>query len=136
MLSKARFKDRQKTLFLWEGVSMVLSYEAVDGTLAFTHEHSASGSRVVFDYLYASVLCRENRFYGEREIYKTVSRVGKGWIFGLEESEIEPFLAAHGFSLVAHYTPPDLERKYLMTEDGTHLGRINRTHCIVIAEVR
>jgi len=136
VLSKAGFEDRQRTLFLWEGVSMYLSDEAADGTLAFIREHSASGSRVVFDYLYASVLRRENRFYGEREIYKTVSRVGEGWTFGLEEDEIEPFLAARGFGLVAHYTPSDLEQKYLMTEDGTHLGRINGTHCIVIAEVK
>ena len=136
MLSKVGFKDRQRTLFLWEGVSMYLTAEAVDGTLAFIREHSAPSSRVAFDYLYASVLRCENRFYGEREIYKTVSRVGEGWTFGLEVGEIEPFLAARGFGLVAHYSPPELEQKYLMTEYGARLGPINGTHCIVVASVK
>jgi methyltransferase (TIGR00027 family) len=135
-LSRTGFKDGQRTLFLWEGVSMYLSAEAVDGTLAFIREHSAPSSRVVFDYLYASVLRRENRFYGEREIYKTISRVGEGWTFGLEEGEIEPFLTARGFGLVSHYSPSELEQKYLMTEGGARLGPINGTHCIVVASVK
>ena len=79
---------------------------------------SASDSRVGFDYIYASVLRREGRFYGEREAYEMVSRVGEGWMFGLEEGEIEPFLAARGFEMVAHYTPIELERTYLTAENG------------------
>jgi methyltransferase (TIGR00027 family) len=135
VLTKAGIQEGRKNLFLWEGVSMDLSAEAVDGTLAFIHEHSALRSQLVFDYLYASVLRRENRFYGEREIYKTGSRTGEGWTFGLEEGEVEPFLAGRGFKVIAHYTPPDQERKYLTTEDGAHLGPVNGTHCIVVAEI-
>jgi len=135
-LTKAGFRDEALTLFLWEGVSMYLSAQAVDGTLAFIHNHSASGSRVVFDYIYASVLRQENRFYGEREIFKTVSSAGEGWKFGLEEGETEPFLAARGFEMLAHYTPPELEKLYLTGEDGALHGRVNGTHCIALATVK
>jgi hypothetical protein len=31
--------------------------------------------------------------------------------------------------------PSDLEATYLTAEDGTKFGRINETHCIVIAEI-
>lgn len=136
VLGKAGFREGQKTLFLWEGVSMYITAEAVDGTLAFIHSHSASGSRAVFDYLYASVLRRENRFYGEKEIYETVARVGEAWTFGLEDGEVESFLATRGFEMLAHYTSADLERLYMTTEEGKLHGRVNGTHCIVLAAVK
>jgi methyltransferase (TIGR00027 family) len=136
VLAKAGFQDGRKTLFLWEGVTMYLSKQAVDSTLEFIRRHAACGSQVVFDYLYASVLRRENRFYGEQEIYKTVSRVGEGWTFGLEEGEISHFLEARGFEVTAHHTPPELEVQHLTADDGMRLGHINGTHCIVLASVK
>ena len=63
------------------------------------------GSRVAFDYIYASVLRRENRYYGEQGIFETVSKTGEGWTFGLEDGAIESFLAVRGFEIIAHYTP-------------------------------
>jgi len=136
VLSKAGYREGQPSLFLWEGVTMYLSAQAVDGTLNFIRHRAAPGSQVAFDYIYASVLRRENRFYGEAEIYQTVSQAGEGWTFGLEDGEIETFLSQRGFEIVAHYTPPELEKLYLTTEDGTLHGRINGTHCIVIAAVK
>jgi methyltransferase (TIGR00027 family) len=135
VLSKAGFQVGQKNLFLWEGVSMYLSSEAVDNTLEFIRSRSAPGSRVVFDYIYNSVLRQENRFYGEQEIFKTVSRAGEGWTFGLEDGEIGTFLETRGFEIMTHYTARQLEKLYLTAEDGTLHGRINGTHCIVIATV-
>jgi methyltransferase (TIGR00027 family) len=136
VLSKAGFQEGKKSLFLWEGVTMYLSSQAVDNTLDFIRHHSASGSLVAFDYIFASVLRRENRSYGESEAFETISRTGEGWTFGLEEKEIEPFLLERGFEAVAHYTPQELEKMYLTTENGESLGRVNGTHCIVIALVK
>jgi len=53
---------------------------------------------VVFDYIYASVLRRENKFYGEKEIYNTVSRAGEGWTFAIEDGHIKKFLAERGLN--------------------------------------
>jgi methyltransferase (TIGR00027 family) len=136
VLSKAGYQEGQKSLFLWEGVTMYLSAQAVDGTLNFIRRRAAPGSRVAFDYLYASVLRRENRYYGEQGIFETVSKTGEGWTFGLEDGAIEPFLSERGFEIVAHYTPPELENLYLTAEDGTLHGRVNGTHCIVVASVK
>jgi len=135
VLTVAGYEERQRSLFIWEGVTMYLTPEAVDGTLVFIRDSAVAGSRVVFDYIYASVLRREKRYYGEAEIYETVSRAGEGWTFGLEEGQVEGFLAERGFEIVAHYTPGDLEEAYLTAEDGARFGRINGTHCIVVASV-
>ncbi len=135
VLSEAGYQDKQKTLFLWEGVTMYLDPEAVDGTLSFVRNSAAEGSIVAFDYVRASVLRRENTLYGEKGGYDRVARAGERWTFGVEDEAIEGFLAEHGLKLLSHYTPSDLEAAYLTAEDGTKFGRINETHCIVIAEV-
>lgn len=135
-LSRAGFQTGQKCLFLWEGVTMYLTAQAVDHTLNFICGHAAPGSRVVFDYIYASVLRRENRFYGERQIFERVSKTGEGWTFGLEDGEIASFLAERGFEVILHQTPQELEKQYLTGEDGKLHGRVNGTHCIVIASVK
>jgi methyltransferase (TIGR00027 family) len=134
VLSAAGYEKAQKSLFLWEGVTMYLTPDAVDSTLDFIHNNAAAGSIVTFDYIYASVLRRENRFYGEREIFETVSRAGEGWTFGIEEGAIKHFLSERGFKMISHHTPSELEETYL-TAGGTRFGRINGTHCIVTASV-
>ena len=134
-LGKAGYGAEQKSLFIWEGVTMYLTAGVVDRTLEFIRCSAMEESVVAFDYIYASVLRRENKFYGEREIYRTVSRVGEGWTFGIEEGTIEDFLTQRGFRLITHHTPSDLEKAYLTAGDGTRFGRVNGTHCIVTASV-
>ena len=136
VLEKAGYQAGQRCLFLWEGVTMYLSAQAVDKTLEFIRRSSAPGSRLVFDYLHASVLRKENRYYGEQKAYDMVSKVGEGWTFGLEEGEVGPFLAKRGFGLVQHYTSVELEKLYLTKPDGSLHARVNGTHCIVIASVK
>ena len=135
VLMKAGYQRGRYNLFLWEGVTMYLNAEAVDGTLAFIKASSKKGSRVVFDYILASVLRRENRFYGEKEIFDTVSRAGEGWTFGIEEGAIGEYLNERGLRMISHYTPAELEERYFRNEDGSVDRRINGTHCIVLAEV-
>ena len=135
VLADAGYQNTQRTLFLWEGVTMYLSAQAVDKTLAFIRSNSAAGSKVVFDYIFAGVLRKENRYFGEQDAYDTVARAGEGWTFGLEEGEIETFLAERGFKLSAHYTSSDLEKLFLMKPDGSLHARVNGTHCIAEATV-
>jgi methyltransferase (TIGR00027 family) len=135
VLTKAGYQKDQKSLFLWEGVTMYLNADAVDSTLAFIRENSQKSSRVSFDYIYSSVLRQENKFFGEEEIFNTVSRAGEGWTFGIEEGKIEEYLTKRGFKMISHYTPAELEEKYFTAEDVKVHRRINGTHCIVQAEV-
>lgn len=135
VLSGAGYQDRQLTLFIWEGVCMYLDDQAVDDTLTFIQKHSASGSQIIFDYIYASVLRRENRYYGEEGIYNTVAKAGESWKFGIEDGKIEQFLEKRGFKMLVHYTAFDLEQLYQTAGDGTLHGRVNGTHGIARAVV-
>jgi len=135
VLMDAGYQKHQQSLFLWEGVTMYLNSDAVDGTLSFIRDNSQKWSRVAFDYIYTSVLRQENKFYGEKEIFDTVSQAGEGWTFGIEEGEIEEYLSEHGFRMMSHYTPSELEERYFGADGENVFRRINGTHCIVQAEV-
>ena len=134
-LGSAGYHDGLKTLFLWEGVTMYLTGEAVERTLDFISNSAAAGSILVFDYVRAEVLGGESALYGDRVASKTVADTGEAWTFGLEEGEVAQLLSDHGFDLRTHYTPEDMERMYF-SSDGKVLRRVNGTHCIVTAEVR
>lgn len=134
VLSSAGFRADRTSLFLWEGVTMYLEEAAIDATLGFLRD-TAAGTRVVFDYVYGSVLRGERRYYGEAAIHRRVAKAGEGWTFGIEEGEIERFLSDRGFCLDEHHAPADLEREYLTADDGRVVGRINGTHAIAVASV-
>jgi methyltransferase (TIGR00027 family) len=136
ILLSGGFQPDKKNLFLLEGVTMYLTAEAVDQTLRSIHRLSAKGSLVAFDYIYASVLRHEGRYYGERKIESTVAHAGEKWTFGIEEGQIVPFLASRGFAPVSVLLTSDLERLYLTADDGTLFGHVNGTHCLVLAAVQ
>jgi methyltransferase (TIGR00027 family) len=133
-LSASGFKKDVKTLFLLEGITMYLTADAIDSTFGFISKNSGSGSMVTFDCIYRSVLRKENRYYGEAGVVKTVSKVGEGFTFGIDEDKIRDFVSNHGLSLLGQCSSVDLERKYFMSPRGQLTGRVNGTHCIVTAK--
>jgi len=133
-LTAAGYRSDRRSLFLWEGVTMYLTAEAVDATLAFVR--AAAEARIAFDYVYASVLRGEGGRYGEREIRRRVSKAGEGWTFGIEDGGADAYLADRGLRLVEHHAPADLEKEYLTADDGRIFGRINGAHAIAVAEAR
>ncbi len=134
VLSAADFSGSLKSCFLLEGLTMYLDPPAVDDLVRFMRENAPKGSRVAFDYIYASVLRKEHRYYGEEGLYDTVAKAGEGWRFGIEEGALEEFLTARGFRPIAHYSPADLQEKYFKPASSRLAGRVNGTHCIALAE--
>jgi len=127
----AGFVTGKKSLFLLEGVTMYLSQDAIESTFCFITDVSGTGSLIVFDYIYAGVLRKESKYYGERDIYKTVATAGEEWMFGLEESEVEQFLSRYGFQQKDHSGTQELEDRYFRNSRGFIVGKINGTHAIV-----
>jgi len=121
----------KKSLFLLEGVTMYLSHEAIESTFRFISGVSGAGSLIVFDYVHADVMRREEKRHGERDIYETVATVGEEWVVGLEESEIGQFLGRYGFRLRDHIGTWELEDRYFRNSRGLVVGKINGTHAIV-----
>ena len=129
-IGRAGFVVGKKTLFMLEGVTMYLSKEAVEDTLSFISESSGKGSKVVFDHIYSGVLRGENKYYGEKGMYKRTAKVGEEWTFALEENETEPFLNKFGFDVKDYCNAHELEERYFKNSSGT-VAKINGIHAIV-----
>lgn len=128
------FSPNKKTLFLMEGLIMYLNIEAVDELFKLIYDLASPESRVIFDYIYASVLRKENIYYGEKSIYEKVNSVQESWLFGIEKGEIESFLKKYNFNLIQNLTSDDLEKMFFKDDFDNILGKINGTHCIAHIE--
>ena len=135
-LDMAGFKKGRRTLFILEGLLMYLEPAAVRSTFQTIRNYSGRGSRVVFDYVQASVLRREGSLYGENKLAQTVSKAGEKWRYGIEPDEIVSFAAAYGLEVSNHMCARELEATYFQIGRGRPVARINGTHCIVTMERR
>lgn len=110
------YDERGKTLFIWQGVTMYLTPEGVDSTLAFIAGHSGPGSAVIFDYFYTETL-RDMKLKSTRRILRVI---GERLTFGIDEGEIESFLVRRGFRDVRNADGEELKRLYFT---GPNAGR-------------
>jgi methyltransferase (TIGR00027 family) len=122
-----------KTLFIWQGVTMYLTAEAVDDTLRFVVQHSAPGSAIVFDYIYRLVLDEVQKHGEVSNMRRYRFMTGEGLIFGIEEGTVEAFLKERGFRLVRDMDAQGLKQAYFT---GRNAGRkIMSGYGIALAEV-
>lgn len=132
-MRQAGFKAGKKTLFTLEGVTMYLTAEGIDGTFHFISDSSATGSVVVFDHIYAGVLRRENRYYGEEGMVDSVAKAGEKFQFGLEEGEDAAFVGRFNFTLKECCGVKQLLERYFVNSKGKIVAKMNGTHIIVAA---
>jgi len=99
-LLAAGYRRDLKTLFIWEGVTPYLTAEAVDRTLSLVVANSSPGSSIIFDYLHASAADPESKDRWAKALQTRCESMGEPIRFGIEESGIETFLVARGFSHV------------------------------------
>ncbi len=101
-----------KTLFIWQGVSMYLTGQAVDATLAFVVHHSGPGSAIVFDYVYQAALdgVQKHGEIGNMRRYRALT--GEGLTFGIAEGAAEEFLMKRGFHRVQDVNGDYLKATY------------------------
>jgi methyltransferase (TIGR00027 family) len=111
-LHQSGYKDRCKTVFLWEGVSPYLSAEAVDEVLQFIVSSGGCGSSVLFDYIVKSLLDGTCDMRGARNEFEKMSRSAEPFTFGIVEGEAPSFLTARGFSDVVDVGAAELKTKY------------------------
>jgi methyltransferase (TIGR00027 family) len=111
-LAKGGYSERERSLYIWEGVTMYLPETAITTTLRFIREHAASGSRVVFDYALA----------GDPRINNPSTRFarwGEPWMFGFPGSSAEDALRPAGLVPLADASMSDLAARYAQRPDGT-----------------
>jgi len=129
-LELSGFKGNKTTLFIMEGIIMYLNKEAVDELFKLIYELSVPESRVIFDYVHASVLRRENIYYGEKDVFKKVSSLREPWLSGIEKGEMEAWLKNYNFNLIQNLNSEDLEKMFFRDEYGNIIAKINGTLCI------
>jgi len=94
VLENAGYKDNEKTLFIWEGVSYYLEPESVGATLEFVNRYAHSESVLAFDYAISISEENINNYYGVKEFIQTwrKHRSGEPFRFSIDEGKIGSFL--------------------------------------------
>jgi len=135
VLFKAGYKNNEKNLFIWEGVTYYLSPKAVDDTLYFIKSSSSTGSTICFDYMTRGPEMKDA--YGVKESIELMrtNNPGEPTRFGIERGKIEPFLSDMGYKIINHLTAKDMERKFLTLLDGSLVGNVLGASCLVHASV-
>jgi methyltransferase (TIGR00027 family) len=101
-----------RTLFIWEGVTMYLTADSVDRTLAFIANYSGEGSCVVFDYLFESALDGTSKLKEAEMMIRHCAKLGEPLLFALRDDAIGVFLSSRGFSLLENAAATSLKDAY------------------------
>ena len=128
------YRPQIKTLFIWEGVVLYITAEAVDQTLEFVLKNSGSGSSIIFDYAYASALTAVHKRGEIARMQRAKQYTGEGLVFGIEEGQVEEFLGARGYTQIQNVTSEDLKRLYFTGVNQTRA--VAPIYAIVHATIR
>jgi len=126
VLEKAGYESNRKTLFIWEGVCYYLESESVDATLEFVSHSSPNESVLAFDY--AALISEENinNYYGVKEFAQTMKKHHPNEIFkfAIDETKINSFLEVRGLKMVNHMNAHEIEKSFLLDDNGSTIGPI------------
>jgi methyltransferase (TIGR00027 family) len=119
VLREAGYDRRQRTFFIWEGVTMYLPEAADLTTLRFIRSGSASGSAVVYDYvLDAALLPDGGGIYGAKSTAMYLASVGEPLLTGWSQRQAAALATREGLVVVSDVGPAELTARYLIGSDG------------------
>ncbi len=127
VLEKAGYQNRERTLFLWEGVTYYLDRESVIKTLDFAGRSAHSESVIAFDYAIPVSGGNPNEVYGTEELMASmqVHHANEELLFSIKDGEIKSFLAERNLRMIDHMDDRAIERKYLTDDNGSLIGRMS-----------
>ena len=135
VLESAGYKEQEKTLFIWEGVSYYLDAESVDATLEFVSRFSHPDSIIAFDY--TLLLSEENLsdYYGAKEFAQTMREhhAAEELTFSIQEGKIEAFLEDRGLKMIDHLNDEEIEKRFLTKDNGSLIDPVTGHFCFVTA---
>lgn len=135
VLEEAGYESNKKTLFIWEGVSYYLEAESVDRTLGFFRQTDQEQSRLAFDYTVTITEENINRYYGVKEFVQTMDEHhgSEALMFSIDEGETETLLEQRGLKMIEHLDNAEIEKTFLMEDNGRLLGQMTGHFRFVIA---
>ncbi len=126
ILLNAGYDASEKTLFLWEGVSMYLEKEAVNAMLQFVSACRHQESLIVFDYI-ASIRAEDvHSHYGVKTWQETWRkyRQAEPFKFDIDETRIKSFLRDRGLNMQSHWLSVDIENQFLPYSNAEDLAKV------------
>jgi methyltransferase (TIGR00027 family) len=135
VLEEAGYKDYHRTLFVWEGVSYYLDAASVDSTLEFISRAAHRESTIAFDYTVSVSEANTDDYYGVRGFAETMREHhgGEALLFSIAEGETASFLRQRGLRMVDHLDNEEIERRFLLDEDGMPIGQMTGHFRFVLA---
>jgi len=126
-LTSAGYQKDQRSLFIWEGVSMYLETQSIKDTLTFIQQCSPSDSLLAFDYAVSFSDNDIRQYYGGKEILKSMEHDYRDEPVKnfLKDKNITDFLNMCGHRMIRHLNQDEIEKTYLKKEDGSSIGRPN-----------
>jgi methyltransferase (TIGR00027 family) len=112
-------RERRKTFFVWEGVSMYLTRAAVKATLAMVRDLGAPGSEIAIDFWYL-LDDPDLRGTAYRMSANLLYFVGEPVTFGIHPEDVGPFLERLGFRVREIADAKAVEEGYV--RDGRHVA--------------
>jgi methyltransferase (TIGR00027 family) len=130
-LEREGLERGQRTLIIWEGVTMYLTPEAIEASVSAIHALGSAGSVLAMTYFDVTHVKQPSPL--GRVAAAVVARAGEPWKFGWVPAELGAWLARRGFSLQRDESDRDLARRWL----GGRYGRLlqGRGH-VAVAETR
>jgi methyltransferase (TIGR00027 family) len=105
------YSPDHKTFFIWEGVTQYVTEAGIRSTFEFLAKVPA-GSRMVFTYTPKDFIDGEN-FYGHEYLYNQMLVKHKIWLFGIDPTNVDEFLAEYGWRVLEHLGYDDLVERYV-----------------------
>ena len=138
VLENAGYENREKTLFLWEGVSYYLNVESVDATMEFVSHSQHNETAIAFDYTISISEENMDDYYGAREFAQTMHEhhADEELMFSIEEGTTESFLEQRDLKMVDHLNNEEIERTFLVDDNGSLIGQITGHFRFVSASIR
>lgn len=135
VLSKAGYKNDQKTLFIWEGVSYYLDPESVAATLKFVAGSGHHETCIAFDYGISVTEETAGQHYGVQTYLHTMAQKhsNERFRFSVDEGTIGQYLEKNGLNVVKHWDKKEIEEQFLSNDGESPLGQINGFFRFVIA---
>lgn len=128
-IKESCFDKNKKTLFIMEGLTMYLQPKAVDDLIKVIRNNSINNNWIVADFIYKSVLNKENKYFGEEDIYFKVDDYNETWTFGLDDDNIIQFFSDRKLKVIEIAYAEKLEEKYF-NNHNYEKNIINGTHFI------
>lgn len=135
LLEKSGWQNHLKTLYLWEGVSYYLDAGSVEATLEFISHAAHPESAIAFDYAVSLTEDTLGDYYGANEFARTMKEqhANEELMFSIGEGKIETFLEKRHLKMVEHLGKEEIEKTFLVNDNGLLIGQITGHFRFVIA---